>query len=210
MKRIVLPGLLAALSLTTLAAAPKDADGWVRLFDGKTLNGWKASEAVESWSVDDGALVAHGKRSHLFYVGDQKPFVNFELKADVWTEPGSNGGIYIHTQYQDSGWPRHGYEIQVNNTHKDPIKTGSLYGVTNVMNISPAQDRQWFTEHIIVQGNRIIVKVDGKTVVDFTEESGRKAGKDFTRKLSQGTFGLQGHDPNSIVRYKNILVKRLD
>ena len=94
--------------------------------------------------------------------------------------------------------------------HSDPIKTASLYGVKNVMNASPAKDRQWWTQHIIVKGKTITVKVDGKTVNEFTEEPDRKPGKDFTRILSAGTFALQGHDPKSVVKYKNIRVKRLD
>ena len=207
MKRILLPVFLAVVALTCRAA---EEDGWVGLMDGKTMNGWKASEATSTWTVQDGAFVAHGNRSHLFYVGDDKPFVNFELKVDCMTEPGSNGGIYIHTKYQDSDWPKYGYEIQVNNTHSDRIKTASIYGVKNVMDVSPAQDRKWWTQHIIVQGTRIIVKVDGKVVNDFTEEPSRQAGKDFTRKLDKGTFALQGHDPKSTVCYKNIRVKRLD
>lgn len=205
MKRI-----LSILALTGVTLHAADSDGWVRIFDGKTMTGWKASESTNSWKIEDGAFVAHGNRSHLFYVGELQPFVNFELKVDCMTEPGSNGGIYIHTKYQDSDWPKNGYEIQVNNTHSDRIKTASIYGVQNVMDNSPAKDRQWWTQHIIVKGKTITVKVDGKTVNEFTEEPGRKAGKDFTRILDQGTVALQGHDPKSTVRYKNILVKRLD
>ena len=117
---------------------------------------------------------------------------------------------HIHTKYQDSDWPKYGYEIQVNNTHSDPIKTGSVYGVKNVMNVSPAQDGKWWTQHIIVQGHRIIVKVDDKVINDYTEDPNRQPGKDFTRKLDSGTIALQGHDPKSTVCYKNIKVKRLD
>jgi hypothetical protein len=176
------------------------------------MKGWKAAvENDGTWKVEDGAFVAHGERSHLFYVGDDKPFKNFELKVDVMTEPNSNGGIYFHSKYQERGWPRAGFEIQVNNTYApDPRKTGSIYSVKDVMNVSPAKDNVWFTEHIIVKDKTITVKVDGKTVAEFTEEPGRKEGKEFGRKLSEGTFALQAHDPKSIVRYKNIRVKRLD
>src|SRR5215470_5695614 len=85
---------------------PKSERGFKTLFDGKTYNGWKvAEENKETFSIQDGAFVAHGNRCHLYYVGEEKPYVNFELKVDVLTEPGSNGGIYIHTQYQPTGWP---------------------------------------------------------------------------------------------------------
>jgi hypothetical protein len=191
-------------------AAEKDKEGFTRIMDGKTFEGWKASENKDSWKIEGGAFVAKGERSHLFYVGDDKPFKNFELKVDVMTEPKGNGGIYFHSKYQDQGWPRMGYETQVNNTHPDPRKTGSLYGVKDVMNDSPAKDNEWWEQHIIVKDNKVTVKIDGKTVVEFTEEAGRKAGKDFARKIDEGTFALQAHDPQSVIHYKNIRVKRLD
>ncbi len=191
-------------------AKTQNADGWVNLFDGESFSGWKvAAENPETWKVQDGKLVCHGPRSHLFYVGDDKPFTNFEFKADIMTTPGSNSGIYFHTRYQKEAWPRSGYEVQVNNTHKDYKRTASLYGVENVLE-APVKDDQWFTMHIIVNGNRVITKVDGKTQIDFTEPQGQEAFSDkFERRLGKGTFALQGHDPQSKVYYKNIRVKRL-
>ena len=154
-------------------------------------------------------LVAQGNRSHAFYVGDEKPFKDFEMKVDVMTEPGSNGGIYFHTKYQTSGWPQAGFECQVNVTHTDWVKTGSIYGVAKV-GTTPAKDNQWWTQHIIVKGHEVTVKIDGKTVMEYTEPDGQKPGAQFTRKLDDGNFALQAHDSISIVRYKNIRVKRLD
>jgi hypothetical protein len=182
--------------------------GWESLFDGKTLNGWKASENKNTFSVRDGMIVASGPRSHLFYVGpiQNANFKNFELKADVMTKPGSNSGIYFHTDYQETGWPNKGYEVQVNNTHTDWRKTGGLYAVKDV-DESPAKDNEWFTEHIIVRDKRIIIKVNGKTTVDWTEPEGFKLENQPGRKLSSGTFALQGHDPKSVVYFKNIMVK---
>lgn len=190
-------------------AKPRIEKGWVSLFDGKTFNGWKmAEENQNAWSIQDGAIVANGPRSHLYYVGDDKPFVNFELKIEAMTEPGSNGGIYIHTQYQEKGWPKYGYEVQVNQTHTDWRKTGSLYGVQDVKE-QFVKDNEWYTYHIIVQGKHITIKVNDKVAVDWTEEPDRKPGADFTRILDKGTFALQAHDPKSKVRYRNIRVKRL-
>lgn len=196
--------------LAALSGAAQTEDGFAPLCDGKTFNGWKpADENQGTWKIEDGAFVAQGNRCHLFYVGDEKPFRNFHLKVDVMTEPNSNGGIYFHTKYQAKGWPQAGFESQVNNTHSDWIKTGSLYGLVNIGQ-SPAQDKKWWTQEIIVKGSTVLVLVDGKRVFEYTEPSGAQPGKDFARKLAEGTFALQGHDPNSIVRYKNIRVKRLD
>jgi hypothetical protein len=184
-------------------------EGWTNLFDGKTFNGWKASENKDSWKIDDGKLVCHGPRSHLFYVGDLAPFTNFEFQAEVMTTPGSNSGIYLHTRYQETGWPKYGYEVQVNNTHKDPKKTGGLYAVADVYE-APAKDNAWFEMHITVQGKHIVVKVDGKKVVDYTEPADVKPNpQGFVRVLDKGTFALQAHDPESQVSYKNLRVKKL-
>ena len=200
--------VFAAWVLGFVWVAAAEEGGWVCLFDGKTFNGWRAGENVDSWKIENGALVCHGPRSHLFYVGEQAPFVNFEFKADVMTTPGSNSGIYFHTKYQPEGWPRQGYEAQVNNSHRDPKRTGSLYGVVDVLN-APAKDNQWFEYDIKVVGKRIVITIDGKTVVDYTEPEGKKPDGPFARILSQGTFALQAHDPKSKVYFKNIRVKKL-
>ena len=200
--------VLGALTLTLTAADPEP--GFKSLFDGKTFAGWKmADENTNTWKIEDGAFVAHGNRCHLFYVGDEQPFTNFELKVDVMTKPGANGGIYFHTKYQATSWPKYGFETQVNNSGGDWRRTASLYSVKDNKE-KVAEDGKWWTHHIIVQGKRVIVKVDGKVVTDYTEPEGTQAGKDFTRVFDKGTFAFQAHDPKSIVHYKNVQVKRLD
>lgn len=204
------PILAFALSLFCFTAVAQTEDGFTSLFDGKTFNGWKsAEEHTNTWRIEDGALVTRGERCHLFYVGDQKPFKDFELKVDVMTEPHSNGGIYFHTKYQAVGWPTNGFETQVNVSHGDWKKTGSLYDVANLGN-TPAKDNEWWTQDITVQDNKVTVKISGVVVLEYTEPPDAQPGKVFTRKLAEGTFALQAHDPKSVVRYKNIRVKRLD
>lgn len=202
--------LASQWSLTaSIVRADEEDDGWVTIFDGKTLDGWKASENKDSWSIEDGAIVCFGPRSHLFYVGDDKPFKNFEFKAEVMTRPGANSGIYFHTRYQETGWPKYGHESQVNITHGDPIKTGSIYGVVNISD-PPAKDNEYWTHHIIVKDNHIVVKINGETVIDYKEPEGKRAeSSDFERRLGEGTFALQAHDPESKAYFKNIRVKRL-
>lgn len=205
---------LAAVALVAglaglAAVAQAEETGFESLFDGTTLTGWKASENVDSWKVVDGAIVCHGPRSHLFYVGPDaaKPadFTDFHLKAEVMTRPNSNAGIFFHTAFQPEGWPQVGYEMQVNNSFaKDPVRTGSIYNVVKNF-MPPAKDDTWFTQELIVEGKRITVIVNGKTLFEFVEPEG-VAG---TRKLSHGTFALQAHDPGSEVHFRNLRVKRL-
>ena len=201
----------AALLLTTSSAFSQSTAGWISLFDGKSLNNWKVGEHASTFSVEDGAIVAHGETAHLFYMGDVKnhDFKNFEFKADVMTMPGSNSGIYFHTQYQETGWPAKGYEVQVNNSHTDWRRTGSLYSVQDVKEVY-VKDSVWFTEYIKVEGKRVIIKINDKTVVDYTEPENVQRPADMAgRVISHGTFALQGHDPKSKVYFKNIMVKPL-
>lgn len=202
-----LVGLVSPVSADSPAESEK---GFVSLFDGESLEGWKPNESPESWAVEDGKIVCAGERSHLFYVGELAPFKNFHFKADVMTTPGSNAGIYFHTRFQESGWPKYGYECQVNISHQDPKKTSSLYSVEDVAN-PPAKDNEWYTQEIIVKDRRILLKVNGETMVDYTEPEGKQSeSEDFERRLGEGTFALQAHDPESKVYFKNLRVKKLD
>lgn len=195
-------------------AAPPTEPGWTSLFNGKDLTDWKVVNPA-SWSVKDGAIVANGTAGHVFYDGPFRNhmFRNFELKVDVMARANSNGGVYVLTEYQDTGFPKKGFEIQVNNTYtKDPVKSGSLYHVQDVTE-APARDDEWFTEHIIVKGNNITVKVNDKQLVDWTQPASWDGGREGTGRAipaAGGTIALQAHDPNSTVYYKNIRIKPLD
>ena len=188
----------------------EDAEGFTSLFDGKTLSGWRtAEENTNSWKVLDGMLVCDGPRCHLFYEGDAAPFKDFHFIAEVKTTPGSNAGIYFHTKFQPTGWPKYGYECQVNVTHKDPKKTSSLYAVENIADPG-VKDNEWYTQEIIVRGKRIQLKVNGKTLVDYTEPKNKQAeSKQFERRLDSGTSALQAHDPDSKVYFRNLRVKKI-
>jgi hypothetical protein len=203
-----------AMSLGLLifsGSAHAQSGDWISLFEGKSLKDWKVGENAETFKVENGMIVVNGKTAHLFYEGDVKghSFKNFDFKADVMTEPGSNSGIYFHTQYQESGWPAKGYEVQVNNSHTDWRRTGSLYSVVDIKE-QLVKDNVWFTEHITVRGKRIIIQLNDKTVVDYTEPDNVERPKGMEgRLISNGTFALQGHDPKSKVYFKNIMVKPL-
>ena len=202
--------LLALLVLGSVAeAAGPEGQGWISLFDG-TLKCWKASENKGTFTVKDGMIVANGARSHLFYVGEVQNanFKNFEFKAEIMTTKGSNSGIYFHTAYQENNWPNDGFEVQVNNSHRDIKRTGSLYAIDNVTE-KLVDDGVWFTQGIIVQGNEVTIKVNGKTATTWTQPANWKPRRFSGRKISSGTFALQGHDPKSIVYYKSIMVKPL-
>ena len=220
----VMRSVLSTVCLAVLLATPAIAatDGWVDLWDGSTFSGWKlTTDNPSTFKIVDGAIVAQGPRAHLFYAGEVNGgvFRDFELKVDVLAKNNSNGGIYFHTDYQETGWPQKGFEVQVNNTfQRDPRKSGGLYGVSDNL-IAPVGDDEWFEEHIVVRGNTVKIYVNGHLITNWVQPddwdglrplpNGR--GPSFPeRRLREGTIALQGHDPNSVVMYKNIRIKVLD
>jgi len=211
MKNFLYLVVVCSLLLFCTAASHRPAADWTSLFDGKSFANWKVGANASTFTIENGAIVANGPVAHLFYDGDLRKhnFKNFEFKAEVMTTPGSNSGIYFHTIYQQEGWPAKGYEVQVNNSQSDWRRTGSLYGIQDVKEVY-VKDNEWYTEYIKVEGKRVVVKLNDKTVVDYTEPDNvqREKGSEG-RVLSGGTFALQGHDPNSKVYFKNIMVKVL-
>jgi len=206
MKRIA---LLVLITLVPLMAAD---DGWVSLFNGKDLTGWRVNENPGSFTVKDGAIVASGPRSHCFYVGDvaNHSFTQFELRVDVMALPKANGGIYIMTDFQEKGWPGAGFEVQVNNSYPGDVrKTGSLYQVQDIKE-QLVKDNEWFTQHIMVKGNTITLRLNNKEVVRWVQPAGWAGTKEFPeRRIRPGTIALQGHDPGSTTYYKNIQIRLL-
>jgi len=214
-RRELLASLLALPG--ALPAALPAKDDWIPLFDGRTLRGWKAGGMEDSWRVVDGQIAADGPRSHLYYAGRVRnaAFKNFELKAEVLARPGANSGIYFHTAFQPGGWPKKGFEVQINNTQKGDAnyaerrKTGSLYGVRNVYK-ALVKDDEWFQLHVLVRGKQVQVRLNDTLVVDYVEpDPPIREGDLAGRYLDRGTFALQCHDPKSKVFFRKILVKPL-
>jgi hypothetical protein len=240
MRFLAIAAVVLVLGGSSFAAdAPQAEEGFVSLFDGKTLNGWKVGENADMFQVHDGAIVMEcpattHSPAHLFYVGEVAghEFKNFHLKVDVMTFPKANSGIYFHTKYQESGWPVWGMECQVNNSHGDWRRTGSLYGVRNLNwgpekagkdnkeNVTvfpepPVKDSVWYTQEIICVNGQTTVKLDGKTVLEYALPDAGTEHKVTALMTWQpkGTFALQGHPPMpgqiSKACYKNIRVKVL-
>lgn len=187
--------IILALVLVCAAVPLAAEDGWITMFNGKNLDGWKASESPSSWKVEDGAIVGRGAVSHLFYMAHECE--NCEFMAEVKIADKANSGMYFRTAF-GPGFPT-GYEAQVNSTHTDWKRTGSLYNFVNIKEQLVLPDT-WFTQHIIAQGNHIIIKVNEKTAVDFVDDK---------NTYTKGYLALQQHDPNSVVHYRNLKMKPL-
>jgi hypothetical protein len=160
--------------------------GYTSLFNGKDLTGWKASANPDSFKVENGAII------------------------DVLARYRSNGGVYVMTEFQPQGFPGKGFEIQVNNSHSDRIRTGSLYHVVDLSNI-PGKDDEWIPMEIKGQGNTITITVKGQEVVRWTQPAGWQSNYDTaSRKIAPGTIAFQSHDTYSVTAYSNIRIKLLD
>lgn len=191
--------LLAVALAGALAGQQIKTGEWTPMFNGKNLDGWKANENPQAWEVvtEDGqpAIKTTGYRSHLFWMVEECE--DCEFKADFKVTDGSNSGMYFRAAFEP-GWPK-GYEAQVNATHKDPVKTGSLYNFHKNFE-SPTKPGEWGTQHIIVRGNHITILVNGKVITDYVDEK---------NTFQKGWLALQGHDPQSTTYYRNLSYKRL-
>ena len=205
-------GLTLLLLFLFQIASVAQGQTWVDLFNGKDLSGWRVSENPSSIMVEDGLLKVAGPRAHAFYEGKVggADFKNFELMVEVKTLLKANSGIFIHTAYQESDWPEKGYEIQVNQSHSDWRKSGSLYAVQDVSEVN-VKDGEWYTYHVIVKGDQISVALNGKVVMEYDESADTKRTSPLGKKrFDRGTIALQAHDPESVVYYRSVKIKLLD
>jgi hypothetical protein len=203
----------ASLAASTLAvehrALADDAGtGWVPIFNGKDLTGWEVYPGgTGNWKVADGILIGSGPASHLFTKRDD--YTDFDYRIEAKINDHGNSGQYFRTHF-GPGFPK-GYEAQINSTHRDPIRTGSLYPSFNPSLPQAERNKllireqlhkpdEWFTQEVIARGNHIIIKVNGKTTVDFT---------DGNNTYTKGRFALQQHDPGTVVQFRKIEAKEI-
>jgi hypothetical protein len=203
-----LPALLSPATGDEKKADDKNDGGWVQLFNGKDLEGWEVYPSdTGEWKVEDGVLIGSGKSSHLFTKRDD--YTNFAYRVEAAINDGGNSGQYFRTQF-GAGFPK-GYEAQINSTHRDPIRTGSLYPAFNpkltdeekekiIVRKELAKPDEWFTQEVIADGNHIIIKVNGEKTVDFVDEN---------NTYTKGRFALQQHDPGTTVKFRKIEYKPL-
>jgi Domain of Unknown Function (DUF1080) len=195
-KFVLIAGIAAAVCLVAQESAPKPGkDGWISMFDGKTLDGWKANQSPESWKVVDGAIVGDGPVSHLFWM--TRECENCEFRAEAKLNHSGNSGMYLRAAF-GPGFPK-GYESQVENTSPDPQKTGGLYGFSKVTE-QLIQDDTWWTQDVVVRGNHIIIKINDKVTTDFVDQK---------NTYSKGYLALQQHNQGSVVQYRNLMMRPL-
>jgi hypothetical protein len=217
MRHLLVSTLLTCALVAQAQDTPNTNAGWIPLFDGKTLNGWRAGENPASFRIVDGAIACDGPRAHLFFAGadGKADFRNFEFEAEIMTRPGANSGVFFHTVFQDKAWPKQGLEVQVNNSqppHGDYFetkKTGSLYGLRNQYK-SIVVDNVWFHLHLLVRDRQVQIRLNDTLVVDYFEPKEAVVPANHPgRRLGHGTFALQCHDEGSKAFYRHLRVRPL-
>lgn len=204
-KLAVLVMFAMLLTMKSGAWAQDEKDGWVKIFNGKNLDGWKANDTEGEFFVEDGMIQGKGGRCHLYYMEELK---NFELKIDVYINDKGNSGVYVKSPWVDNNWPVDGFELQVNSTHGDPVKTASIYNILEIYE-SPSPADAWFTYHIICQDEKMTVKVNDKVLYKYIDPMGYD-GVEGIKHISQvGHIALQQHDPGSKPKFKNVYLKKL-
>lgn len=222
--RSLLPRRIGALLafLFLLFPGSGKAEEWLTLFNGKDLTGWKANADPGAFTVVEGAIRAHAthptNRSHLFYVGTAPDglvrFKNFELEAVCRGEPGSNSGIFFHTDLATRDAKLHlqnGYEVQLNSSPKEKRKTGSLYAIEDLAE-SAVDETTWFTIRFRVEGRRIRIWVNDRQTVDYTEPEGVQRPADRSGRVLNpegGAIALQAHDSKSTFYFKSVRLRKL-
>lgn len=190
----------AAMLITFTHASAADAE-WTPLFDGKSLEGWeKVGKEESKWEVVDGTIQGSGPASML--VCTKGPYKNFCYRAEIKINDKGNSGLYFRTT-RKPGFTD-GYEAQIDSTHTDPIRTGSLYGFSHVYQQHVKPDT-WFTYEIEVRDDvwrgrnmtRIKITVDGNELYEYL---------DFAKTYPAGHFAFQQHDPGSRVNIRKVEV----
>jgi serine/threonine protein kinase/formylglycine-generating enzyme required for sulfatase activity len=194
----------------TAAGASGDSagGGFVSLFNGKDLTGWKTHDKQRgNWRVEKGILIGSGppERSHLYTERDD--FKNFHLRVEARINQGGNSGLYFRSTFgperpADNPKFPFGYEAQIDSS-VDPARTGSLFVAGKPMvevSDTLVPPGQWFTEEVIAQGNRITVKVNGQTTAVYRDEKEISA---------SGHIALQQNNAKTIAEFRKIEIKEL-
>jgi hypothetical protein len=207
--------LILILSLATVFAQPKPKqkpnpgpaplnEQWVPLFNGKDLTGW-VNVGGETWTVEDGTIHGVGVTKGYGYLKTAKDYKDFELTLRFKCEGDGNSGVFVHTDFKPgTADVSQGMQFEIDripNHH-----TGGLYGDGRKWIAWPAPENEYvirptdWNEYLLrVDGNRYVARLNGVTVIDFT---------DPTPKSFDGAIALQLHaGGQGNMRFKDIYIR---
>jgi 3-keto-disaccharide hydrolase len=205
----VLVALFVSLLLTVPAGAQAPAgSGWISLFNGKDLSGWK-NNGQEKWVVDDGAILGGSTVGHYGYLTTEKTYSDFSLRLKFKPESNGNSGVFTRSRITGDS-PKTGPDIQGMQVEVDPTRhTGGIYesgGRGWVAMPLPAcenaiKPRDWNDLEIAEEGRHYVTRLNGVQCVDFMDPD---------PKFTEGVIGLQLHTGGGVkIRFKDIYLRKL-
>jgi len=195
------------LVLGVLAEAQTKA-GWVSLFNGKDLGGWKAN-GEEKWVVEQGTILGESAANKYGYLTTEKTYRNFDLGLQFKPEAYGNAGVFVHSRITGMD-PEHGPDIAGMQVEVDPSRgkhTGGLYesGGREWVALPTAEAEkalkpgEWNNLQVSVHGNHVVTHLNGVKVADFT---------DLAPRFTDGVIGLQIHTGGGVkMRWKDIYIR---
>ncbi len=195
------------LSLSAAAQAPAEG-GWVALFNGKDLTGWKKN-GEEKWIVEQGTILCESTANKYGYLTTEKNFRDFDLRLKFKGEAAGNSGVFFHARITGID-QQHGPDIEGMQVEVDPNvgkHTGGLYesGGRGWVMMPTAEGEQalkageWNDLEVSVRGNHIVTQLNGVKVADYTDTS---------HKFTDGVIALQIHTGGGVkMRWKGIYIK---
>jgi hypothetical protein len=188
------------------SASGLDKEGWTPLFNGKDLAGWMTHPDLPGgWTVEDGVLVGKSGPGPRYLFSERGDYENFHFRVEAKINEKGAGGQLFRCEFgfnaqQIGGRTPLGYEA--NMCRLGEHRTGALFGAdwppTGRGELIEADT--WFTQEVIARGNHFIIKVNGKTTVDFV---------DGNQLYRRGRFALQAWSPGTIVQFRKIDIKEL-
>lgn len=178
--------------LSLLAALPLLAASWITLFDGKTLSGW-VNEGGANFRAENGVITVD--QGPYTWLRSEKAYKDYELEVEFKTAADGNSGIFLRSATTGRAHET-GYELQIFDAHKD-YPTGGVLNHGKAPANTKFKPDVWNKYEVRHQGKRMIVKLNGKQVLDLTDD-----------KSTSGHIGLQ-FNPNKPIQFRNIRVREL-
>jgi 3-keto-disaccharide hydrolase len=202
MKHLLHFALLAVMGTGfAMAQAPNSLtsqetqQGWILLFDGKTLNGWENHGDVNPWKVVDGAISTDGTPNS--WLGTTKEFGDYVLRIEFRAAANTNSGIFLRSN-RTQGQPHiTGYELQIWDFQPQGYLTGALVGTAKANPHINFKANQWNAYEITCRGDRYQVLLNGQQVNDVHDG-----------KSVSGVIGLQSNS-NAPIAFRNIKLREL-
>ena len=192
---IAAAALFAAIAALTSPhpAAAQSKDGWVTLFDGKSLDHFSPIGDA-NWRIEDGVLVAD-KASKISYMVSKQDYTDFQIRAEFWVSDDANSGIFIRCTDPNSVGSKTAYEVNIFDTRPDPsYGTGAIVAVAKVATPIKAGGK-WNVYEITAKGSQFDVTLNGvKTVVGATDS-----------KFPKGRVSLQYG--SGVVKFRKVEIK---